>query len=567
MLMGGKTAGPVLKESTLKLYDLIERYNNDDMHGVTLDTAANGDIFLAYDTIFSYTMNQINFDFTKFAGQMELGIDKLLENTPIDKILTNLPEELQKEWETKPITLTPEITNTAEMSYTLDIDDQFNIDGLKEKQILQRIDFLNTDIIIKIKPTFAIKTDRLLNLEITMPFIDTPIKVNLKKGEADIEQPFTITSDKQFSLNAKGNEFKFKFILTGDDATKVKMGDNIACDIELKIKEESKYVAYGWFNYTYNDNFKADTLVASLNDYIPKADETILRILDPQCIFEVHTTLGVPLEFGLDTIYSDSPNGNKTFINHDFFSIDRAQNYRDTAITKVAPIDNTYFKERDPDVSFSDFIRSDMDALRFSYHFVAQKLDLNNMDKDKVPVQFIPSDAKLDIHGKLRVPLAFDTGSILCYQDTIELDMDTESLKDVSRVELYFNYTNHLPIGFYLDLYLLDESYQNILKDENQLERDTAYQTINIEKTPVYTTGDRKGIVDESKLNSGKFTLTFTKDTDTSITQIQKAKYMLFKYRSIKEGVSGEAIRMKASDYLSLSVNFFIDGKIIISNE
>jgi hypothetical protein len=112
-----------------------------------------------------------------------------------------------------------------------------------------------------------------------------------------------------------------------------------------------------------------------------------------------------------------------------------------------------------------------------------------------------------------------------------------------------------MPIGFYVDLYLLDENYNNILG-----EKDKVYQAIEIGKADV----DSDGVVDESKVEPKEYSLSFTKETATSITEMGKANYLVLSYRSVKKGATEPPIRLKSKDYLSLKLGIAIDGQILI---
>jgi hypothetical protein len=550
MALGGKITLPVLKESRINIYELLERYQSDNVSEIKVDTTG-GDIFLIYDTVFKYGLNQINFDFSAFAGNMneDVGIFDLTEGTSIGDILPNLEffgvDEIA----------IPVGTNS---DYSIPLEFNLNDQLSGENQKLSKVEFLNTNIVIKIEPNFRIETEGLLTLKITLPDSkpgDAPWEIQVKPGITEYKK-----ETNSFIVPAN-SEFGFEFILTGDGRTNVKPTSNIACGIALESRDEiPAYVAYGWFNYTYResietDDNKKDTVAINLSDYIPGAGETVLKMLDPQFTFEIRSTLGIPLEFGLDTIQGEFPERIEIFKNtKDAFPIGSVplDHVGDTIHSDPVLINNDFFAGSS--YTFSDFINTDLQSLGFFYHFGTDEVDLENTDN--VPVQFVTSDSYLEVSGKLRVPLAFDEGSVICYRDTMELDLDTESLEDVSSLELHFTYTNHLPIGFYVELSLLDESHQNILG------QDKVYQTITIGKAIV----DAEGAVDENQVASDKYILKFDKDQETSIIQMKDAKYISFSYRSIEKGDSSEPrIRLKATDYLSLQLGIFIDGQILVN--
>jgi hypothetical protein len=370
---------------------------------------------------------------------------------------------------------------------------------------------------------------------------------------------------KDFNVKAEGN-FEFEFNMTGDNETKVNNRSIIKCGIAFRSRDpEPRYVAFGWFNYIYKEtqekDNKQDTLMVNLSDYIPGAEGTVLNISDPQFTFDIQSGLGIPLKFGLDTIKAElqgdeivTHTNQKPAFEIEAVSIDNVGN---TISSEPILINNDFFAGSDK--KFSNFINTNLNSLKFSYHFGTDNINLDNIELDKPatfpgPMQFIASDSKLEVAGKLKVPLAFDKGSVICYLDTMDLDIDPESLEDISSLELRFTYTNHLPIGFYIDLSLLDESHQNILGP------DKVYQTVTLERAEV----DNEGLVEESKV--AEYSLKFNKDTETSVIQLKDAKFLSFKYRSIpkNELSSSSPIQLKSTDYLSLKVTAVIDGQIII---
>jgi hypothetical protein len=552
MALGGEYYLPGLKESRIDIDKLLARYEPDSTIMVTIGTDENNDICIAYDTVFRYAMNEINYDFDLFSGTMSEEISELFDDTPISNILDGLELFGQE----PKATLTSDISVKKEISQEYNINSKLNDRKLETKQNLRHIHFLNTDIVIKVRPSFEIKTDNLLVLKIEIPGIDEPLTVNVEPkptGLNEDEYKYTANNlNKDFDLLAEG-QFKFTFEITGDDQTEVQSNDKIECGIEFRSRDKKpKYVAYGWFNYFYYENPKADTVSVNLSDYIPGAGSTVLTMADPQFTFEINSSLGVPLWFKVDTIQSDIRGSDSEIFtsSNDSSFIKAASKYGAVAKSDPIEINNEYFtKNSNGEKQFSDFIRTDLDALQFIYRFYTDFPEKQTVDN----LQFIPSDAMVEVHGHLKVPLAFGEKSILCYTDTIELNLDTESLEDVEKLDLLFSYTNHLPIGFYLDLYLLDEFYENIL-EENK-----AYQSIKMRKAKT----DTEGIVDESELTEGKFSITFTKDSNTSITQMKKAHYLMFDYRSVESDKDPDQVRLKKGDYLSIKLGIMIDGKII----
>jgi hypothetical protein len=559
MAFGGKIGAPILKESTINIYDLLERYQPDNASEIKIDTTG-GEIFLTYDTVFRYAMNELNFDFSVFQGNMAAGISNLFEGTPIGDILEmDITDDLK---------LTPENCNVSPAilyEYNINNDLQGSQETLNQK--LDHIQFLNTDIVVTIEPVgFDIKTNTLLELSIRIPGITTPLTVKADPYKNSPYEYIPTLATKDFTVKAEGN-FEFVFNMQGDNQTTVNNGSIIKCGIAFKSRDpEPRYVAFGWFNYTYKEtqekDNKKDTLMINLSDYIPGAEETVLNISDPQFTFDIQSSLGVPLKFGLDTIVAELlENKIEEFINKkDPFDIKAVSpnNVGDTISSVPILINNDFFAGSK---KFSDFINTKLNSLKFSYHFGTENINLDQIELDKPttfpgPMQFRASDSKLDVAGKLKVPLAFDEGSVICYLDTMDLDIDPESLEDVSSLELRFTYTNHLPIGFYIDLSLLDELHQNILGP------DEVYQTVTLKEAEV----NSEGLVDESKVVSLEYPLIFNRDTETSVIQLKDAKFLSFKYRSIPkdELLSSPPIQLKSTDYLSLKVTAVIDGQIII---
>jgi hypothetical protein len=548
MSLGGHLEFPVLQESRIDLSKLLERYEPDNTSKIKVHTDGD-DIVLTYDTGFVYTMAAINTDFEKFAGSMKTNISEILKETTLGDILDFIGDE------SKTIPVGESETSTIEYPYNINNESQFEEDQ-KQKQKIDSILFLNTDIVIRIETPIDIKTDGFLTLKIKIPGSITDSLFVSVKGNGGEYRPDFGTKDFSVLANAK---FGIRFIITGDNETEVSKSDQIHCTIEFESRDEiPRYVAYGWFNFDYTDEVKIESLAVNLSNYIPGTGDTQLSIAEPKFMFNVQSDLGLPIEFKIDTIRSEFQDSkdDAIFIFPDGvtpFTIERANKFDPEKEEPLQSfeINNGYFAQ-DQGKSFSDFISTDLNSLTFVYKFAAEKIeDFENTD---VPIQFIASDSELKIDGKLEVPLFFGAGSVICYRDTMDLDIDPESLEDVSLLDLRFTYTNHTPIGFYVDLYLLDESHHNILG------KDKVYQTIEIGKAVV----DSDGVVDESKLAPKDYSLPFTKETGTPISEMGKAKYLDLSYRSVKKGDSEPSIRLKSKDYLTLKLGVAIDGKIVV---
>jgi hypothetical protein len=546
MSVGGSIPAPLFKESKLSLYKILEQYHPDDMQGVVIDTTENGDIYLAYDSTFTYAMSTLNNDFTMFADNMfNIGISDIFKDTPILSLLGLTGTDA-----TLPIGLH---VNQV-VPYEYDMNKNLAENEMIGRQRLDSILFRNTDIVLTIDPSFDIHPG-VLKIQIKIPGVNPPLpEISLEPGKTE----YRFSSYEHFRIDAKG-KIEITFNVEGDGKTKIGFDDEIRFFVGFESHNpEGKpdYVAYGLFNYSleFDNDFKMDTYIASLYNYVPEADNTVLSLENPQFNFELSSNMGIPLQFSLDTIisylHSREP---EIFLSkgNAVFDIKATDEIGKTVITDdIRTIDNAFFQDYG-NQKFSNFINTSMDSLYFSYRLAAREVDIDNPDQ---PIEFIPSDGELKVVGKLKVPMIFGETSVICYRDTIKLDFDFESLDDVSKLELRFHYINHIPLGFYVHLSLLDESYENLLDNK-------PYQSILINKPGV----DEDGAVNENELAKGEgdFSLIFTKDTETSISQMKNAKYLIFEYRSREKDDPEERIRLKASDYISIKLGAIIDGRII----
>jgi hypothetical protein len=549
MLIGGKIPLPVLDSSRLSIEELLREYrpNDNNLHGVIIDTDDNNDIYLAYDTLFTYDLTLINTNFDSFAsGMLKVGIDEMLSPNIRDLLKFSGKDEIKL---SSDLSLEP-----LKVIRPYDMDTQLGneMQGSIPKQKLTKIEFRNTDIIITTHTSIDLKTDNMLQIRLEMSGID-PIQVAVKKGE----QATRISYDR-FTVEAV-DTIKVTFTMQGDDKTIVKIDDTISCGVEFESRDKNpNYIAYGYFNYRFEDaeEYKIDTLVADIYSYLPKG--TQLSLLDPKFNFIVSSNIGVPFYFRLKKMTShlyneDGKIETKELAPDSAFYIARSL-LPGKSVEQQFDVNDDLFTKDGGD-GFSAFINTQLSSLNFFYSFDTELVEL--ADNPDLPEEFIPSDGKIEIQGTLRVPMAFGEESKIYYQDTIKLDFNTESLEYVDSLELRLTYENHLPIGFYLDLSLLDENNQNILGEG------VVYQSIVMPKSK---TND-EGIVieDPNTISKGVWPLVFKKDTKTSILEMEKAKYLVLNYESIRVGDERTPIRLKTTDYILVKLGAIIDGKITLN--
>ncbi|MDR0507758.1 MAG: hypothetical protein LBH32_13215, partial [Dysgonamonadaceae bacterium] len=172
--------------------------------------------------------------------------------------------------------------------------------------------------------------------------------------------------------------------------------------------------------------------------------------------------------------------------------------------------------------------------------------------------EFIPSDGQLTVYGKMTIPMSFDTGSVLCYSDTIEFDFSDPTLDDVSKLKLFFNYTNNFPLGMFVDVFLLDENKQSLSTKP--------YQEIYMDRPETYPDGENKGRVKTPK--TGEFSIAFENGKANSIDKLKEAHYICVSYRSEKENLDqAPPMRLSTSDKMTVRITCEIDGKIILENK
>jgi hypothetical protein len=550
MQVGGYFPVPLLKESKFTMYDLLDSYH-PDVPDMRIDTTREGDIFLAYERTFSYEMPNLNEYFGAFdVGMHDLSISSLFKDNSLPDLLDIQPQ-----------TLPSNFSYEKSITESYDLNKGLDVNNLANKQRITRILFQNTDIEITLNPSFNIRNSGVLKLQIQLQGDPNPLpEINVSNGP----QSYTFHYD-ELTINANGN-IGIKFIIKGDGETVVGTNDKIDCEIKFKKSNENfRYVVYGFFNYSLIDlstGVKLDNYITDIRHYIPEG--SVLNLEDPKFEFSTESNIGATLQFKLDKIESFlDDNGResiKTFApSRDPFSVYRANTLGETTITNdFEPINRDFFKKYG-NANISDYITVHLDSLGFTYQLSSVQIpDLNN---PTIPEEFIASDSKLDIHGKLTVPLAFDYGSVLCYSDTVEVDFTEDALDDVSLVELYFTCTNHLPLGLYVDFYLLDKN-RNLIPGG-------PYQRMVVEKPEVYAEGAQKGRVKNEKVS--EFKVAFNKNTNTSITKLKEAGYILLKYTSEdnpnKPAQDVKPTKLTTSDYVKVKIGMVIDGKITISDK
>ncbi|MDR0560808.1 MAG: hypothetical protein LBG92_11620 [Prevotellaceae bacterium] len=544
--VGGKLEVPIIKESRFSMYDLLKSYSDvSDVEGLYLDTLASGDISLIYTDTFRYKMSEVNDFFASFDSEMQnTGIADIFKNTPIVSLIGLNAG------------VVPSSVNVVQsLEQPFNMNENFSNSTINGKQKLTKILFENTTVKITVKPTFNIKTSDLLKLKISLPdgdpaktnaFIDFP--VNVETGNSEKIYQFPKSS---FYIAADG-KIKIEITLKGDDQTIINANDKIDIKIGFVSDNDSRYVSFGYFNYSMDNvtDLHVEDYKADLYNYVPAG--SVLKFENPKFEFEAESNIGVDIDFTLDTIQAITETGTLKFSSKASLNpIKRANTLGQPVVSQLKPIDKQFFTENG-NQNISDYFSTQLKSMNFHYQLNTGKIaDLDNIAG--LTESFIPSDGELSIRGKMTVPLSFDNGSVLVYSDTVEIDFGEDSFDDVSEIKLNFTYVNHFPIGMYADIFLLDENYRPLTQE--------AYQKIYIDRPEIYADGADKGKVKTGK--EGKTSVGFSKNSATSIEQLKNAHYLLIKYRSHSETNPVDPMRLTASDYISAKISGEINGKLI----
>jgi hypothetical protein len=550
---GGSITIPVLSEEfKVTLREMLEQY---DTNGII--NTDDDDIYWSDTVIFpTLKMSELNQDFGTFSDNMNdfglpIPVDTLKMSNILGERLKDYPFLLDM-WDDG---LKIQLPKSIEVppytdSIWLDISDQFKIDGETNKQRIDSIRFRNrnkeNNTRLQVTIDYNLSPD-ILELEITFPG-HTAQSIPIKKGTQPV-----LGGDGDFTI--AGGNILYTLKVKGDGETEIDKNSYISIQVDFISGDKLDYVVYGLFNYDtkLNQDIKAHDIMANLYDYIPEGSS--LSLTDPQFQFNLTSNLGIPLVFRLDKITSYlsgepktfEPNSTNKYANMD---IKCAEKIGDIVIDSIK-INNDLFREDGKE--FSEYITTSLDSLTFDYRLAAKEVDVNDRS---LPIEFIPSDVELESSATLKVPMAFGAESVIHYNNTISLDFDSSSLEILEKVDsltLGFHYENHIPLGFYVDLYLLDSAHKNIP------DNDAIYQSISMNKPKV---DGQTGIVVESA--EGDFSLVFTKGTEISLSKLKEAKYLLLKYKSKKENVLEGPIRLKANDYISIKSNVTIEGGITL---
>ncbi|MCL2650166.1 MAG: hypothetical protein FWD60_03945 [Candidatus Azobacteroides sp.] len=555
ILLGGKLEGPLIRESEIKMSDLLETYNSDitDMH-ITVDELT-GDIILTYDTVFTYNMNEINNLFEILNGKMfNFGMNDIFG----DKSITDL---LQIGAQTLPVGMDFRNDDTVDFDMSTSLGND-----LQNKQRISRIQFENTDIDVIISTTsFNIIGNDVLNIVLKTSDNDslTITSQDIKNGI----KTFQYRGNNKFEIK---NQFVARFEVKGDDHTVIAADSKLNLTLKFRQGNDFRYIVYGWFDYKFDDvtSIKTRDFITNIYDFIPKGSRFNLE--DPRFDFQTESNLGVPLNFKLDGIKSFLRNMDGVSGDINTFSPTKDVNFpiRGASILgEVAHTDNTngfksinrqFFQEYGGE-NISDYITSRLDSLTFSYQLsTTPGKDINN---PTLPEEFIPSDGKLDIRGRFTTPFAFDKGSFISYSDTIkDIGFTDDYFDDISSFELSVTFTNNCPLGFFVKLFLLNDKYEKISTDP--------YQTITIERPEVYTEeGPNKGKVIREKVKEmAPFYIEFKAGEPTAITELKNAKHILLEYQSDKNlDDNTNPIRLTKDDSIKVKIGFILNGKILIN--
>jgi hypothetical protein len=555
MLVGGYFEAPLIRESKFTMYDLLDAYH-PDVEGLSIDTTLTGEIFLFYEKDTPCLMPDLNSYFSMFNTDLiggGIGIPELFSEN--DHLTTLLGIEAQ----TLRVGYKPTV-NPVVKPYNL--NDNLDSGDLENKQKLTRMQFWNTDLVITVKPTFEVKNRNVITMEIRIPGVAPLTGIDVKDGGKTFHLP-------EFQVNAADN-IQIIFSIVGDGETTIADTDVIDCSIVFKpsksVNDDFRYIAYGFFNYTFRDemDIKIEDYVSDLYDYVPKG--SVLKLENPQFKFTAESSIGIPLLFHLDKIASYLHKGEDeaTGAIHSFdpgsvSPINRSDKPGESSSTdNLETVNKSFFETYGHGEKISNYFTTELDSLQFNYSLTSEYIDIENLDPHNpgIPEQFIPSDGQLNIHGELTVPMAFDEGSVLCYSDTVKINFTEDTLDDIKLAEFIFTCRNAMPIGMFVDIYLLDEDKQKTTPGK-------PYQHLYLGRPEVYTEGPLKGEVKGELLTKAE--ITFQKDTETSILELKKAKYILYEYKS-DTSENPKPAKLTTRNYVKMAVGVRFDGKITISD-
>lgn len=402
-------------------------------------------------------------------------------------------------------------------------------------------------------------------------FIDDSDPHNIKKLElvdATISiKPIAGMVPKSVTIGGQTKElnsqwdFNLKDVVIEDDSEVIlefSSGDSAPSHIALNVKCK-EYIVWGWFNYDNIDIIKEENFSSDITKDLTECD---FDFIDPQFAFTVtNENLGLPLIFDLHSVYTNKGSTDEekvTFNGTTGVKFDLSyQKEPDDLIIEDSIIIN---KEKDQEYNFdleeySKIVHSQLNNVSVAFDLITQDIDVYAED---TPMQFISSKGKIKVNTKILLPFWINKG-ILAYSvdiDAIEVPNLEEEYTDLSvdlneaSITISLTCENYLPIEVNAIADILNKNNEPIVLNGKNIVKEGKF-----EKGTVSTEGSTEGLVTDSKEST--FDIKLTKEEYDAL----KGQEINLKLHLASDSTpTGTIVKVRTSDYLTLSAKIVIDG-------
>ncbi len=544
-----------LGEANFTVKNLLYHYDPSLGTDIRIDsTGTNGVVTLLYDKFIDYGIPTDIKDLLGF-GTYETedlylnGINDLLfENfnpiTPADEAILNQIK-------------TTGVSFTSGVNFSCEINPVYNfqVNDKKDEQVINRIVFRNSSIVITVKSNVNIP-DGMMKADFEMPITHldgNPVIV--KNLPIKLNEP-TVVGPKDFIVllnegNTTDNPIKEKVIPIKMTFTGQNGGPTISQTTYLNFKIDfhdagSQFVAYGKFYKREAVDYDDDKKVVPihLRDYLPEG--TAIYPLSPEVELAVKNNVGVPVAINIKSLRAEQLDPAKKiealFENNlpgTTRIVNRPSNHGSEANTSII------FNNQPGKGEIQNFFGSPENRMNIDQLF----LDLDfgiGQETDNTAEQFIASDSKVSINVKAKIPVHFK-GSIT-YTDTIDnIDLE-DALQVANSAKLDLRVFNSLPLGVMLKVELLDENKNPIIVPNALYEHDIESANVNNDGSV------QDNFVPKEKL----LTLRYNAQT---IDYLKKAKHLKLTFTT-KGRTSDSEIKLRMRDSLKVKASVAVIGGV-----
>lgn len=522
MRVGGTLATPI-GESTVTIQDLLNHYS-DNLGGGWSANTDNGVLNLIYK-------DSLMYDLTDTFKLKTFGI---IEKTLVtgDYMAADFGGN----------TSIPIPTKTYSLGKTLNSYNFNSINDIPSEKVIDSIRFSSAILAIEATSTYNFPSGS-MKIDITLPdefqnADGSPITTSLNLAGLNSVSQTTMSNFVVKILKNTSTSYPITVTMKAGSPNQ-NIPNNATINIKVSLKNP-QFVAFGVFNYPHLLNTRQAGFNLDIYKSIP---DGILMPVNPQVQFDLSSNVGVPMQFNMNYIRTQTID-----------SIQKVNASFNGSISKAFVFNKAtaYPQMHDTSYVFDNTTANGQTDKLFEIR--AEKIRTQfGIGTGSASNEYVPSDSKMKVGIKATLPFWMKENTNLTYIDTLEnIDKDIKDVVDddhITRAALVLKVANNLPIKFLLTLDLIDAN-GNIINSTN------AHQ-YTITSAPV----DANGLV--TATNNLEIKVLY--DTNT-INELRQAKHLRYTIKA--EGFdSSKKIKVSGNDWLKIKAGAYAIGGVSISSK